>query len=40
MIEEPIYDVIIVDEGQDFRENWLELDSLTCSTLGETEFGR
>lgn len=25
MIEEPIYDVIIVDEGQDFRENWLEL---------------
>jgi ATP:corrinoid adenosyltransferase len=25
MIQEPSYDVIIVDEGQDFRENWLEL---------------
>jgi hypothetical protein len=25
MISEPLYDVIIVDEGQDFRENWLEL---------------
>ncbi|MFD2891191.1 UvrD-helicase domain-containing protein [Flavobacterium chuncheonense] len=25
MIVEPMYDVLIIDEGQDFRENWLEL---------------
>ena len=25
VITEPLYDAIIVDEGQDFRENWLEL---------------
>ncbi len=25
VITKPIYDAIIVDEGQDFRENWLEL---------------
>jgi superfamily I DNA and RNA helicase len=25
MINSPEYDVIIIDEGQDFRENWLEL---------------
>lgn len=25
MIQDPSYDAIIVDEGQDFRENWLEL---------------
>jgi hypothetical protein len=25
VITEPLYDAIIIDEGQDFRENWLEL---------------
>ncbi|RAR73703.1 nuclease-related domain-containing DEAD/DEAH box helicase [Flavobacterium aciduliphilum] len=25
VINEPFYDAVIIDEGQDFRENWLEL---------------
>ena len=38
MIKTPEYDVVIVDEGQDFRENWLELLNKVLKTDGRFLF--
>ena len=38
MISEPEYDVIIIDEGQDFRENWLDLLNKTLKKEGRFLF--
>jgi hypothetical protein len=38
VISEPIYDVLIIDEGQDFRENWIELLNKSLKKEGRLLF--
>ena len=38
VLNEPIYDVVIIDEGQDFRDNWLELVNRSLTKEGRFLF--